>query len=159
MAEQRFTHVPRSVSTMESGSLCSLFAAFSAWERRPYIATAASCRNTASPHGPPARRLLPHGYTLRVRFRGRWRNPGAGLHSLTGNTWEWCSDWFSTDFHLTGPTSDPTGPPSGTAKVRRGGSFLCHKSYCNRYSVAARTQNTPDSASSHISFRCAKDLI
>lgn len=80
---------------------------------------------------------------------------GYGLCSVTGNTWEWCADWFSTDFHRTGGHDNPAGPPEGSARVLKGGSFLCHKSYCNRYRVAARTSNTPDSSSSHMSFRCA----
>jgi formylglycine-generating enzyme required for sulfatase activity len=37
----------------------------------------------------------------------------------------------------------------------RGGSYLCHDSYCNRYRVAARTSSTPDSATGHVGFRCA----
>lgn len=82
---------------------------------------------------------------------------GYGLYSMTGNTWEWCADWFSNDFHLTGPRVDPRGPESGTGKVMKGGSFLCHRSYCNRYRVAARSSNTPDSSTSHISFRCVRD--
>jgi formylglycine-generating enzyme len=82
---------------------------------------------------------------------------GYGLYSMTGNTWEWCSDWFSNDFHLKGPRTNPRGPAQGEAKVMKGGSFLCHKSYCNRYRVAGRTQNTPDSSTSHMSFRCALD--
>jgi formylglycine-generating enzyme required for sulfatase activity len=80
---------------------------------------------------------------------------GYGLYSVTGNTWEWCADWFSAEFHRTGPRENPTGPPEGTARVMKGGSFLCHKSYCNRYRVAARTSNTADSSASNISFRCA----
>jgi formylglycine-generating enzyme required for sulfatase activity len=40
----------------------------------------------------------------------------------------------------------------------RGGSYLCHASYCNRYRVAARTKNTPDSATTNISFRCVSDV-
>lgn len=80
---------------------------------------------------------------------------GYGLYSMTGNSWEWCADWFSPDFHRTSERVNPTGPPSGTARVIKGGSFLCHKSYCNRYRVAARTSNTPDSSTSHMSFRCA----
>lgn len=78
-----------------------------------------------------------------------------GLYSVTGNTWEWCADWFNADFHRTAGPQNPQGPPNGSARVIKGGSFLCHKSYCNRYRVAARTSNTPDSSTAHIGFRCA----
>ncbi len=84
---------------------------------------------------------------------------GYALYSMCGNTWEWCADWFSSDYHLTATRESPTGPLSGEAKVIRGGSFLCHKSYCNRYRVAARTSNTPDSSTSNMSFRCASDKL
>jgi formylglycine-generating enzyme required for sulfatase activity len=80
---------------------------------------------------------------------------GYGLYSVTGNAWEWCADWFSVDFHIDGPRENPTGPPTGQERVTKGGSFLCHKSYCNRYRVAARTRNTPDSSTSNTGFRCA----
>ncbi len=80
---------------------------------------------------------------------------GFGLYSVTGNAWEWCADWFDPEFHRTGPHINPTGPPGGMEKVIKGGSFLCHKSYCNRYRVAARTSNSIDSSTSNIGFRCA----
>jgi sulfatase modifying factor 1 len=80
-----------------------------------------------------------------------------GLYSITGNVWEWCSDWFHTAF-TTAAQHDPTGPANGQTKVMKGGSFLCHASYCNRYRVAARTSNTPDSATSNIGFRCIQPI-
>ncbi len=78
-----------------------------------------------------------------------------GLYSVTGNTWEWCADWFDSTFHISGDRINPHGPPEGTARVMKGGSFLCHKSYCNRYRVGARSSSTPDSSTSHLGFRCA----
>jgi len=79
-----------------------------------------------------------------------------GIYSITGNAWEWCADWFSTEHHLTASRDNPAGPLSGTSRVMKGGSFLCHKSYCNRYRVAARSSNTPDSSASNIGFRCCR---
>lgn len=52
---------------------------------------------------------------------------GYGIYSLSGNTWDWCADWFDPKFHIDGPRVNPQGPPEGTAKVMKGGSFLCHK--------------------------------
>ena len=82
---------------------------------------------------------------------------GFGLHNVSGNVWEWCADWFSADFHLGGTRDNPAGPPSGQAKVIRGGSYLCHDSYCNRYRVAARSSNEATSSTGNMGFRCALD--
>ena len=83
---------------------------------------------------------------------------GYGLYNMSGNVWEWCGDWWSATYHLDGPRQDPQGPPEGQAKVTKGGSYLCHVSYCNRYRVAARTHNTPDSSTGHIGFRLVRDV-
>jgi len=90
----------------------------------------------------PARSFKPNGY---------------GFFNLTGNVWEWVNDWFSPTHHRSAPRDNPAGPPVGDRRVMRGGSYLCHESYCNRYRCSARTANTPDSSSGHLGFRCAAD--
>jgi sulfatase modifying factor 1 len=84
---------------------------------------------------------------------------GYGFYTMAGNVWEWCSDWFHPAYHAKATCVNPVGPPAGSARVMKGGSFLCHKSYCNRYRVAARTSNTPDSSTANLGFRCARDLL
>lgn len=79
-----------------------------------------------------------------------------GFYNMVGNTWEWTADWFSRDFHvLSGISNDPQGPPFGEGKVLKGGSHLCHKSYCARYRLSARSASAPDMTTGHIGFRVA----
>jgi sulfatase modifying factor 1 len=88
-----------------------------------------------------------------------YRANGYGLYQTTGNVWEWGWDYFATDTYARSASVDPTGPETPTdRRIMRGGSFLCHHSYCNRYRVDARSSNTPDSASSNIGFRCVRDV-
>lgn len=105
----------------------------------------------------PAVDLGEDGYTAPAPA-GAFPPNGYGLRVITGNAWEWCSDWFDAAWHLTATKVNPVGPPEGREKSMRGGSYLCHASYCNRYRVAARTKNTPDSATTNISFRCVRDV-
>jgi formylglycine-generating enzyme len=81
-----------------------------------------------------------------------------GLCNAVGNTWEWCADYFDPLWHAETTRTDPVGPPSGAARVMKGGSYLCHESYCRRYRNAARTGTEPDTSTGHIGFRVARDL-
>ena len=90
---------------------------------------------------------------------------GYGLYDTAGNVWEWCSDWYRADAYARagkGVAVDQAGPdtfldpaePLAPKRVTRGGSFLCHVSYCESYRPAARRGTATDTGMSHLGFRC-----
>lgn len=84
---------------------------------------------------------------------------GFGLHNMTGNVWEWVEDIFGPlPPQKRIPVRDPKGAADGYARVQRGGSYLCHVSYCDRYHVHSRTRNDPDSSTGNCGFRVASDM-
>ncbi len=100
----------------------------------------------------PRHNTLDDGWLTTAPVRNYAPN-GYGLFQTVGNVWEWCADWFDPRTYAHSPEADPRGPADGTARVLRGGSYLCHDSYCNRYRNSARSSNTPDSSMGNAGFR------
>jgi len=103
----------------------------------------------------PAENTLADGYYGTAPV-GSYEPNGFGLRNMTGNVWEWVADRFDPAFRAQDAERDPEGPPTGTHRVQKGGSYLCHATYCRRYRVAARQANTPDGSAGNLGFRCTR---
>ncbi|MGH1478657.1 MAG: formylglycine-generating enzyme family protein [Geminicoccales bacterium] len=77
----------------------------------------------------------------------------AGLYNMAGNVWEWTADRFRVRSLKTSAKKRNAEAREHGERIVKGGSFLCHASYCWRYRIAARSGRPPDSSSSNSGFR------
>jgi formylglycine-generating enzyme len=105
----------------------------------------------------PTRNTLADGYLTTAPVHSFQPN-AFGLWQTVGNVWEWCADWYDAKYYGQSPTVNPRGPVRGKVRALRGGSYLCHDSYCNRYRNSARSSNTPDSSMGNAGFRTIKRI-
>ncbi len=95
----------------------------------------------SAPHTAPVGRFAPNGF---------------GLYDMAGNVFEWCWDWWNSDYYSSSPTTDPRGPATGSARVLRGGAWSNNGSYCR---PAYRFWEEPGELRSDIGFRLTRSIL
>lgn len=113
----------------------------------------------------PYKSVKPEGYIGTTDVK-TFKPSTYGLYDMAGNVWQWCSDFYHASYYREEAKKDlsinPAGPlksydpdePFASKRVHRGGSFLCHKSYCKGYRITARMKTCPDTSLNHLGFRC-----
>lgn len=113
----------------------------------------------------PYKSTKPDGYFGTTSVKTYSSNP-YGLYDMAGNVWQWCQDYYNAFYFADEAKKEisinPTGPaksfdpeePFAVKRVHRGGSFLCHSSYCKGYRISARMKTCEDTGLNHLGFRC-----
>ena len=84
---------------------------------------------------------------------GSFGENGYGLYDMAGNVWEWVADWYASDYYASSPSSNPTGPDSGSSRVLRGGSWYPYGAFNIRSAI--HYWDDPANTSSYLGFRCS----
>ncbi len=86
---------------------------------------------------------------------GQFGETPIGLTDMSGNVWEWCSNYL---YDYRALALDDFKGGAKTEKAQRGGSFLCEPTWCHGYRVSGRSSSSPETSLFHVGFRCVKDL-